>query len=129
MSSSCIRESTSMLIMFYIHNPVQKISFILAGPTMIKSFKEITSILMICVSFGIGIPLSSFYTYGPTANDNSLGAIDDGPSSPAIIFPAPFAFFGTSYTSIYVSVNTCIICYNGFKYMNHLIMCYIYIYE
>ena len=47
-------------------------------------------------------PLSSFHSYGLAAGDSELPPTDDG-SSPAITLPAPFRFYGASYTTIYVS--------------------------
>ena len=51
---------------------------------------------------GTAVPVSSFYSYGSAAGDSVLPPTDDG-SSPAITLPAPFLFFTTYYTTIYVS--------------------------
>lgn len=50
-----------------------------------------------------GYPLSQFYPFGSTAADNNLPANDDG-SSPSIPISVPFPFFGSSYSSVYVSI-------------------------
>ena len=61
-------------------------------------------LLMLCTPFGTAIPLSSFYPYGSAAGDYLLPPNDDGSSS-AISLPTPYLYFGTSYTSIYVSLR------------------------
>ena len=58
--------------------------------------------LLLCVPSGIAVPLSSFYSYGSAVGDSVLPPTDDG-SSPAITLPAPFRFYGTNYTTIFVS--------------------------
>ena len=61
-------------------------------------------LLVIFTPLGAAIPLSSFYSYGSAAGDSSLPTTDDG-SSNAISLPSPFLFFGTAYTSLYVSFD------------------------
>ena len=61
-------------------------------------------LLMLCTPFGATIPLSSFYSYGSAVDDFLLPMSDDGSSS-AIPLPAPFLFFGGSYTTIFVSLR------------------------
>ena len=60
-------------------------------------------LFLLCVPLGVGIPLSSFYSYGSDYNDSSLGASDDGSS--VVVLPSPFMFFGRSYSSLYVSMS------------------------
>ena len=59
-------------------------------------------LLILCTPFGTAIPLRSFYPFGESAGDTGLGPIDDG-SSAAISPPTSFSYYGTSYTSIFVS--------------------------
>ena len=61
-------------------------------------------LLMLCTPFGAAIPLSSFYSYGSAVGDTLLPTSDDGSSS-AIQLPAPFLFFGSAYTTIFVSLS------------------------
>lgn len=49
-------------------------------------------------------PLSQFYPFGSAAGDSSLSANDDGSTS-SIPVSVNFPFFGSSYNSIFVSVN------------------------
>ena len=62
-------------------------------------------LLMLCTPFGTAIPLSSFYPYGSADGDTVLPPSDDGSSS-AISLPTPYLYYGTSYTSIFVSRNS-----------------------
>lgn len=50
-----------------------------------------------------GYPLSQFYSFGSAAGDNSLPANDDQYTS-SIPVSVPFPFFGSSYSSVYVSI-------------------------
>ena len=59
-------------------------------------------VALLMLPFGAAVPLSAFYSYGSAAGDSVLPPNDDG-SSPAITLPAPFRFFTTYYTTIYVS--------------------------
>ena len=61
-------------------------------------------LLLLSVSSGIAVPLSSFYSYGSAAGDSVLPPNDDG-SSPAITLPAPFRFYGANYSTIFVSLS------------------------
>ena len=70
-------------------------------------------LLILCTPFGTAIPLSSFYPFGSSAGDTGLGPIDDG-SSAAISLPTSVSFYGTSYTSIFVSSFSA--CMNGNYY-------------
>lgn len=54
-------------------------------------------------TFVIGYLLSQFYPFGSTAADNNLPANDDGYTS-SIPISVPFPFFGSSYSSVYVSI-------------------------
>ena len=67
--------------------------------------------LMLCTSFGTAIPLSSFYSYGSGVGDAALPPNDDGSSSAIPLPSPPFLYFGTSYTSIFVSLRTCDVSY------------------
>ena len=58
--------------------------------------------VLLSIPAGIAVPLSSFYSYGSEANDTRLSPTDDGSSS-AISLPASFQFFGSYYSTIYVS--------------------------
>ena len=49
-----------------------------------------------------GVPLSSFYSYGTTVGDTSLGQNDDN-SSDLIALSTAFPYFGSSQTTAYVS--------------------------
>ena len=70
---------------------------------MLRILEEFTALkLLLRIPSGTTIPLSSFYSYGSAANDTLLPHSDDG-SSPNISLPAPFLFFGTYYSTIYVS--------------------------
>ena len=60
-------------------------------------------LLVMCTPLGTAIPLSSFYSYGSAAGDNRLPTTDDG-SSTVVSLPSSFLFFGTSYTTLYVSL-------------------------
>ena len=51
-----------------------------------------------------GIPLASFYPFGLDANDCALPPNDDG-SSPAVNLSTPFLYFGSSYSSLFVSLS------------------------
>lgn len=51
-----------------------------------------------------GFPRSQFYPFGTTATDNYLPANDDGSTS-RIPISVPFPFFGSSYSSVYVSAR------------------------
>lgn len=55
-----------------------------------------------------GFPLSQFYPFGSAAGDSSLPANDDE-STPSIPLAVRFPFFGSSYSSLYVSMlrTTC----------------------
>ena len=61
-------------------------------------------LLMLCTPFGTAIPLSSFYPCGSAAGDAVLPPSDDGSSS-AVSLPTPYLYYGTSYTSIFVSLR------------------------
>lgn len=56
-----------------------------------------------------GFSLSQFYRFGSAVGDSSLLANDDN-STPSIDVSVPFQFFGSSYSSIYVSM-LCSSCY------------------
>lgn len=56
-------------------------------------------------NFVISYPLSQFYPFGSIAADNNLPANDDGFTS-SIPISVPFPFFGSSYSSVYVSICT-----------------------
>lgn len=56
-------------------------------------------------NFVISYPLSQFYPFGSIAADNNLPANDDGFTSSIPIY-VPFPFFGSSYSSVYVSICT-----------------------
>ena len=49
------------------------------------------------------IPLNGFYPYGVEAGDSLVERTLDG-SSPPIILPLEFSFFGQSFNTIYVSL-------------------------
>ena len=59
---------------------------------------------------GTAVLVSSFYSYGSAAGDSVLPPTDDG-SSPAITLPAPFLFFTTYYTTVYVSYARAVVYY------------------
>lgn len=64
--------------------------------------------LLLSMTSGRAVPLSSFYSYGSAVNDTLLPPNDDE-SSPAIILPAPLPFFGTYHNTAYVSqLNFCV---------------------
>ena len=78
-------------------------------------------LLLLCTPFGAAIPLSSFYSYGSAAGDTLLSPNDD--SSSTIQLPSPFLFFGTPYSSIFVSLcmnetAVCVYCIDGSE-QNH----------
>ena len=71
---------------------------------MLTMLEEFTALmLLLTIPSGTTIPLSSFYSYGSAAGDTLLPPSDDG-SSPNISLPAPFLFFGTYYSTIFVSL-------------------------
>lgn len=51
-----------------------------------------------------GFPRSQFYPFGTTAADNNLPANDDGSTS-RIPISVPLPFFGSYYSSVYVSAR------------------------
>ncbi|KAL5503443.1 hypothetical protein EMCRGX_G010395 [Ephydatia muelleri] len=57
-------------------------------------------VMLMCASFGMGVPLSSFYPYGPTTSDSLLGPTDDG-FSPPITTLSAFSYFGSPYTAVF----------------------------
>ena len=59
-------------------------------------------LLLLRLPSGTTVPLSSFYSYGSAAGDTLLPPNDDG-SSPNITLPALFMFYGTYYSTIFVS--------------------------
>ena len=61
-------------------------------------------VMLMCALFGMGIPLSSFYPYGPTTSDSLLGPTDDG-FSPPITTPSAFRYFGSPYSSLCKSID------------------------
>ena len=60
-------------------------------------------LLVLCIPFGTAIPLSSFYPYGSVAND-SLVIRGLDVSSDETLLPTPFPFFGSRYTTVFVSL-------------------------
>ena len=70
--------------------------------TILMAVAMLTVLLLLSIPAGIAVPLSSFYSYGSEANDTRLSPTDDGSSS-AISLPASFQFFGSYYSTIYVS--------------------------
>ena len=74
-----------------------------AGTNMMTILLEVVVLtLLLSIPAGMAVPLSSFYSFGSGANDTLLPPNDDG-SSPNISLPAPFLFFGTYYSTIFVS--------------------------
>ena len=65
---------------------------------------QIFTILLLS-NYTSAVPLAEFYPFGATAGDGVLDRTLDG-SSPLITLPAPFMFFGKSFTDIYVSYFT-----------------------
>ena len=61
-----------------------------------------TVLLLMLRSYGSGVPLASFYPFGSSAGDTSLGPTNDG-TSPPILLPSPFTFFGSPFSTLYVS--------------------------
>ena len=57
------------------------------------------------------IPLSMFYDYGLEFGDQSTPRVDDG-GSPRIILNFTFPFFGSSHSTVYVSICTLLMVYN-----------------
>lgn len=70
-------------------------------PTALVTAAVLT-LLLSSMPSGIAVPLSSFYSYGLPAGDEKLFQNDDE-TSPVYILPTPFNFFGTSYSTLYVS--------------------------
>ena len=62
----------------------------------------LTLLLSSMMPYGTAVPLSSFYSYGSAAGDTSLPPNDDNSSSP-ITLPTPFNFYGTFYSTVFVS--------------------------
>jgi hypothetical protein len=60
-------------------------------------------LLLVCslIVHAHGLPLSSFFSYGPTAGDSPLARTNDASSH--VTLQQPFWFYGTSYSSVYVS--------------------------
>lgn len=54
---------------------------------------------------GSSLPLNLFYPFGSTEGDISMEVIDDGSTS-SIPLPVQFPFFGSNYSSIFVSNYT-----------------------
>ena len=71
-----------------------------------------------------GLPLPKVYTFGHEVGDEVLPATDDG-SSPEIRLKTSVVFFGSSYTSLYVSVRSNISCIYSVSY-THLTLPTIY---
>ena len=59
--------------------------------------------ITVLIGYGMTYPLSQFYPFGATAGDSNLPANDDGSTS-SIHISVPFPFFGSSYSSVFVSV-------------------------
>lgn len=57
-------------------------------------------------TFVVGYPLSQFYPFGSTVADKNLPGNDDG-STAGIPISVPFPFFGSSYSSVFVSTCIC----------------------
>lgn len=51
---------------------------------------------------GTSLPLNLFYPFGSTEGDTSMEVVDDGSTS-SIPLPVQFPFFGSNYSSIFVS--------------------------
>ena len=62
----------------------------------------LTLLLSSMMPYGTAVPLSSFYSYGSAAGDTSLPPNDDNSSSP-ITMTTPFNFYGTIYSTVFVS--------------------------
>ena len=62
---------------------------------------QIFTILLLS-NYTSAVPFAEFYPFGATAGDTVVPRTDDG-SSPPITLPAPFMFFGNSFTVIHVS--------------------------
>ena len=62
----------------------------------------LTLLLSSMMPYGTAVPLSSFYSYGSAAGDIALPPTDDD-SSPTITLPIPFNFYGTKYSTVFVS--------------------------
>ena len=58
--------------------------------------------ITVLIGYGRTYPLSQFYPFGATAGDSNLPANDDGSTS-SIHISVPFPFFGSSYSSVFVS--------------------------
>eukprot|EP00731_Ephydatia_muelleri_P016403 Em0009g827a len=73
---------------------------------MLNMLEDFIALLLLLLRLpsGTTVPLSSFYSYGSAAGDTLLPPNDDG-SSPSIPLPAPFLFFGTYYSTIFVNNN------------------------
>ena len=75
---------------------------VLASYISMQMLVVLMDVALLMLPFGTAVPLSAFYSYGSAVGDSVLPPTDDG-SSPAITLPAPFLFFTTYYTPIYVS--------------------------
>lgn len=78
-------------------------------PTMHFQFVIALSSIMLSTTV-TGFPLRQFYRFGSDEGDSILPSNDDE-STPRIDVSVPFPFFGSSYSSIYVSM-LCSLCYN-----------------
>lgn len=58
--------------------------------------------ITVLIGYGMTYPLSQFYPFGSAAGDSNLPANDDGSTS-SIHISVPFPFFGSSYSSVFVS--------------------------
>ena len=56
--------------------------------------------------FATAIPLDYFYPFGDGSNDIALPPNDDGFTAP-ILLNAPFPYFGTRQTTVFVSCSYC----------------------
>ena len=65
------------------------------------------AVFLVCVaatSTTLAIPLEDFYPFGITAGDAAVGATLDG-SSEQQTLDEPFLFFGSTYSTLYVSTQ------------------------
>lgn len=72
----------------------------------IMHFFSIFLLYFVQSSIVTSYPLSQFYLFGSAAGDNNFPAYDDGSTS-RIPVSVPFQFFGSAYSSIYVSICSC----------------------
>lgn len=52
---------------------------------------------------GTSLPLNLFYPFGSTEGDTSMEVVDDGSTSSIPLPVVQFPFFGSNYSSIFVS--------------------------